>query len=125
MASPSLSRLLKVLRRIRVAQVGLSEAQLHQQISQALLEAGIEHRREFPFAKGCRADFWVDPGWVIEVKKKRPVRALLENQIARYARSGKVKGLVVLLERAITLEPVCEGVPVHVVSMNAAWGVAI
>jgi hypothetical protein len=117
--------LLKVLRRVRVAEVGLEEAVLHAHISQALTNAGIAHRREYRFGPHCRADFWIHPGVVIEVKKRRPVRADLIEQLTRYAKQPKITRLIVMLERAITVPDTIEGVPVHVISMNAAWGIAV
>lgn len=128
MAKPTakaVHHLLKVLRGVRVSQVGLSEVTLHGHIAQALTTAGIEYRREFVFAKGCRADFWVEPGIVIEVKKKRPDRARLEVQLSKYASVDKVGCLVLMLEKSITVPSPWEGVPLHIVSMNAAWGISI
>jgi len=130
MASPRptatcLKRLFTALRSVRVREVGLDEVELHKHISQALTQAGIAHRREYAFAPRCRADFWIEPGIVIEVKKRRPDRAKLTVQLTRYAQVPTVRYLVVMLEKSISLEPVLEGVPVRVVSMNAAWGVAV
>lgn len=120
-----LARVLRVLRQVRVEKVGLSEDQLHAVISRDLKLANIEHQREERFAKGCRADFWIAKGIVIEVKKRRPVRAQLLAQLTRYAACPQVRYLVVMLERSIVVPEHINGVPVHMVSMNAAWGISV
>jgi hypothetical protein len=120
-----ITRVLRVLKSVRVAQAGLPEERLQLVISQALTTAGIDHTREKKFAKGCRADFWIERGIVIEVKKRRPVRADLIAQLTRYAQVPGVKHLVVMLERSIVLPPMINGVPLYLVSMNAAWGIAV
>lgn len=120
-----ITRVLRVLRQVRVAKAGLNEEQLQLTIAQALTAAGIAHEREKRFAKGCRADFWIERGIVVEVKKRRPVRADLLAQLARYAAVPEVKHLVVMLERSIVIPPTMGEVPLYLVSMNAAWGIAI
>lgn len=124
-SSVPIQRLLRVLRQVRVERVGLTEDELHQIIAAHLDAAKMAHVREQRFAKGCRADFWLDRGIVIEVKKRRPVKADLLAQITRYAACDEVRHIVVMLERAIDVPPVLGRVQVHVVSMNAAWGIAV
>lgn len=125
MSSVPIQRLLRVLRQVRVDKVGLAEEEIHQIIAGHLIAAGMDHRREHRFAKGCRADFWLDRGIVIEVKKRRPAKADLLAQITRYAACDQVRHIVVMLERAIDVPLNLGRVQVHVVSMNAAWGIAV
>lgn len=123
--SVPIQRLLRVLRQVRVEKVGLAEEALHQVISDHLTAARMIHLREHRFSKGCRADFWLERGIVIEVKKRRPVKADLVAQIERYASCDQVRHIVVMLERAIDVPVALGAVSVHVVSMNAAWGIAV
>lgn len=126
-ASPviPIARVLRVLREVRVEKVGLSEEELHAIISRDLRLAGVVHEREKRFAPGCRADFWIERGIVIEVKKRRPARADLLAQITRYAACAEVRHLIVMLERSINLPQKIEQADVHMVSMNAAWGISV
>jgi len=117
-------RILSALRAVRLHQAGLSEAEIHDQLCASLVKAEIAHRREHRFAPHCRADIWID-GFVVEVKRERPGRAALLAQISRYAAQPASRGIIVVLERSIGVPSEIQGKPVAVVSLNAAWGVAI
>ncbi|WP_311061589.1 hypothetical protein [Pseudomonas aeruginosa] len=122
--SEDMTRIVEVLRTVRIAVAGLEEWQIHDALAAALVAAQIPHYREFSFASGCRADLWID-GIVIEVKKQRPARAALLSQITRYAGKPGVRGVIVVLERSIHVPAVIEGKPVRMLSLNAAWGIAL
>ncbi|NMX77582.1 hypothetical protein HBO23_31945 [Pseudomonas sp. WS 5532] len=112
------------LRKVRITEAGLEEYEIHDLLSGALLSAGIFHSRERSFAPRCRADLWVD-GIVIEVKKMRPPRAALFDQVTRYASQECVRAVIVVLERSISLPATICGKPVSVLSLNALWGIAV
>lgn len=115
---------LRALRAVRVRRIGVLEQTIHDAVRDELRAAGFVFRREYTFSQGCRADIWVD-GIVIEVKKLRPVRAKLCDQLTRYARHERVRELVVVLEKSVALPRTIEGKPVHVISLNAQWGIAL
>lgn len=112
------------LRAVRIRKAGLSEEEIHNELSRAFVQARIPHKREFVFAAGCRADFWID-GVVVEVKKRRPERAKLAAQIARYVEKDNVHAVIVVLERSIGFDDDAFGKPVTVVSLNQQWGISL
>lgn len=115
---------LRALRSLRIIRAGQDEADLQQAIAEMLTRYGIPSRREHRFGPRCRADVWCD-GVVIEVKKRRPDRASLIAQVTRYAQQPGCREIIVVLERSVILPDVIEGKPVHVLSLNANWGVAL
>lgn len=117
-------RVLTALRTVRVARTGQLEFAIHDAVCGALLAGRIPHQKEQVFGPRCRADVWVD-GIVIEVKKQRPPRASLEAQLTRYAQQECVREIVVVLERSILLPSTIECTPIHVISLNALWGIAL
>jgi hydroxypyruvate isomerase len=123
-AGVSIERVLVSLRTIRVSRIGQLEFALHDAVCASLAAQHIQFEKEYAFAGGCRADAWVD-GIVIEVKKQRPARAILMDQLTRYAEQDAVRGIVVVLERSIVLPGTIEGKPVHVLSLNSLWGIAL
>lgn len=115
----------KVLRGVRIKEAGLQESDIQEKLHEALILGGFpQAEREVKFAKGCRADIWVD-GIVIEVKKKRPDRAAVATQLYRYARQENVRGVILVLEKSILLPEEIEGKRIAVLSLNALWGVAL
>lgn len=124
-ASPSLSQILKVLRGHRLSLVGLDETAIRDGLAEVLRGAGVPCLREYGFAPRLRADLWVEPGILIEVKKRRPPTTAVLAQLGRYAATGRVRAMVLVLERSVLLPEEIRGVPVSVVSLNGNWGVAV
>lgn len=122
---PRLDRILKVLRGHRLPLVGLDEAPIRDGLADALRGAGVPCLREFGFAPRMRADIWIEPGILIEVKKCRPRMDALLEQLGRYAATGRVEAIVLVLERSVVLPEAVMGVPVAVVSLNGNWGLAV
>lgn len=120
----SIEKILVALRAIRMSRIGQLEFALHDAVCASLAAQDIRFKKEYAFATGCRADAWVD-GIVIEVKKQRPARATLMDQLTRYAEQDAVRGIVVVLERSIVLPGTIEGKPVYVLSLNSLWGIAL
>ena len=112
------------LRSIRISLGGRPEMEIHAALAAALEAAGIQVRREFLFAPGCRADLWVK-GIVIEAKRLRPPKELIQAQIERYSQAAAVRGIFVVLERSLRLPREMNDKPVRVISLHALWGVAI
>ena len=117
-------RVAVALKAVRLQQAGLGEFEIHDALCQVLMEAGIEHRREYTFGPRCRADIWVQ-GIAIEVKKQRPARAALLAQVQRYSDQSDLSGLIVVLEKSIHLPKEINGKPVAVLSLNSLWGIAL
>lgn len=114
----------RALRTVRLQRAGLGEFEIHDALCQALVEAGVAHRREYSFGPRCRADIWIQ-GIAIEVKKQRPARSVLLAQIQRYADQPSLLGLIVVLERSVLLPKEINGKRVATLSLNALWGIAL
>lgn len=118
-----LTEIMQVLLRLR-APFCQGEYDLHALVASALKEADIAFLHEERLAQRCRIDFLA--GTVgIEVKKGKPVRKQLINQLERYAASPRVDALVVVVERAADLPGVISGKPCITLSMNRLWGIAL
>jgi len=112
------------LRSVRISLGGRPEMEIHAALAAAIESAGIQVRREFLFAPGCRADLWVK-GIVIEAKRLRPPKELIHAQIERYSQAAAVRGIFVVLERSLPLPREMNDKPVRVISLNALWGVSL
>jgi hypothetical protein len=98
------------------------EAALQAAIHAALAGAGIHAKREVVLAPRCRVDLLTDRGIGIEVKRGKPNRQAVAAQLQRYAETGKLIGIVLVMDRMIL--PVEAGIPYRFVSLNMNWGVA-
>ena len=123
MCERDLARILAAIETVRAPAMP-GEYDLHALISAALSRAEISCTHEYPLAPRCRIDFLA--GNVgIEVKKGRPLRRTLLQQIARYLASDELDALVVVMQRAVALPSEIGGKPVCQVSLNRLWGVAL
>ena len=101
-----------------------TEEELHALVARALSEAGIEAIHEARLAPRCRIDFLA--GHVgLEIKKKRPERARLVAQLARYAACEQVGALVVVAPRGVNLPRRIGGKPVRMVALERMWGICL
>lgn len=100
------------------------EYDLHSDVSAALTRAGIDHIHEYRLAPRCRIDFMV--GRVgIEIKKGRPSPAALTKQLTRYLQSDELDAVIVLTQQAVSIPQTISGKPVHLITLNRLWGVAL
>ena len=100
------------------------EYDLHAEVSDALTRAGIGHAHEYKLAPRCRIDFLA--GRVgIEIKKGRPVPSALRAQLAKYLQSDELSAIIVISQQAVPLPQTIGGKPVHLISLNRLWGVAL
>ena len=100
------------------------EYDLHGLTAEALQEADISFIHEAPLAPRCRVDFLCgDVG--IEIKRGRPDRDAVLRQLRRYADTGKVKALILLCEKSVTLPVRMGNVPIYQVSLFSLWGLAL
>ena len=121
--SEDLDRVLAALRRLR-APLQRGEYDLHALVGQALTEGGCVWEHEVPLAPRCRIDFLCgDVG--IEIKRGRPERARVREQLRRYAQSPRVGALVLVTERQIDLPDSLCGKPLRAVCLNRLWGIAL
>ena len=100
------------------------EYDIHAQVAEALGAAGIAFAHEYRLAPRCRIDFKAG-GVGIEVKKGRPAAAALRKQLQRYLASDELEAIIVVAQRVAPLPGTICGKPVHIVSLNRLWGVAL
>lgn len=101
-----------------------AEEELHRQVAQALRAAGIEAVHEARLAPRCRIDFLTGETG-IEVKKKRPERAKLIAQLARYAACPQVRALVVVAPQGVNLPKSIGGKRVTMLALERLWGISL
>ena len=116
-------QVLAALAAIRAPQTQ-DEYDLHGLTARALQEADIDFLHEAPLAPRCRIDFLCgDVG--IEIKRGRPEKTPVENQLRRYAETGRLSALILLSEKTLpSLPGFVSGVPVYPVSLYKLWGIA-
>lgn len=119
-----IDRVLTAINTVRIRQAGQQESSIHDAACAALETHGIAYRREYVFGPRCRADIWID-GIVIEIKKQRPARAALIDQLGRYADKPTARAIVVVMERSMVLPATMNDKPIAVISLNALWGIAL
>ena len=101
-----------------------AEEELHTQVAQALGAAGIEAAHEVRLTPRCRIDFMAG-GIGIEIKKKRPERAKLIAQLARYAACPQVCALIVVAPRGVNLPRRIGEKPVTMLALERLWGISL
>lgn len=117
-------QLVTVLRGIRLP-VCRSEAEVRAHIDAALDAAGVGYWREVKLGRGCRVDYLVDGGIVLEAKRGKPNSRAVAAQVERYARHPTVTAVVIVVDRNLARAPLnAAGKPVHYVALNKQWGIA-
>ena len=101
-----------------------SEDELHSQVAQALAEGGVQAEHEVRLAPRCRIDF-LSERVGIEIKKSRPERAKLIEQLTRYAACEQIEALVVAAPRGVNLPKSIGGKPVTLVALERLWGISL
>ena len=101
-----------------------AEEELHAQVAQALGAAGLGAAHEVRLAPRCRIDFMAG-GIGIENKKKRPERAKLIAQLARYAACPQVRALIVVAPRGVNLPRRIGEKPVTMLALERLWGISL
>lgn len=115
---------LAALRSVRVQRVVGELDGLHAEIGHALSGAGLSFVHEARIGSG-RIDFLGSYGTGVEIKIRRPNAAKLLKQLSRYATTGSVSGLIVVVERFVPLPQTVDGVPIDQIALYDAWGVAV
>lgn len=120
-----LDQVLAAIRQLR-AQADWTEYTIHMAIAMKLDGEGIRHSHEHRLGPKCRIDVLTNSGIGIEVKKGKPNSAAVAKQLSRYAKFESVKCLVLIVGGNIfKLRREINGKPVHYISLNSLWGVAI
>ena len=115
--------IIRAIETIRCSAV-CTEEELHAQVAQALRACGLEPEHEARIAPRCRIDFMCG-GVGIEIKKKRPERAKLMAQLARYAACERVQALIVAAPRGVCLPEAIGGKKVTLIALERLWGISL
>lgn len=100
------------------------EYDLHRLVMDALTAQGVSWEHEASLGPRCRIDLLC--GRIgIEIKRGKPVRGRLIEQLTRYARCEGIDGLILVVERSVDLPRVIGGKPIRVVCLNRLWGIAL
>lgn len=106
------------------APIQQGEYDLHRLVMDALAAQGIPVQHEVPLGPRCRIDLLCG-GVGIEIKRGKPARARLVEQLTRYARCQQITALVLVAERSVELPRQICGKPVQVICLNRLWGIAL
>ncbi len=101
------------------------EYQLQALVGEALGREGIAFEKEARLAPRCRVDFLCAGGIAVEVKRGKPPRGRLLEQLRRYAAQEGVRAVILVVERTADLPRTVMGKPCAVVALNRLWGVAV
>lgn len=95
----------------------LQEESIHAMLAQALSEKGISFVHEAKLGPRCRIDFLcADVG--IEIKKARPNKHQLLQQLERYLESDRIRTMIVLSEKDVPLPDTILGKSVFSISLQ-------
>lgn len=118
-----MNNILQALRTIR-APLQQGEYDLHHLVQTTLESHGIPCEHEVSLARGRRIDLLC--GRVgIEIKRGRPPRGKLVEQLTRYAQAERIDGLILVAEGSVDVPRTLAGKPVAVVCLNRLWGIAL
>ena len=116
-----MDRIIQALNSLRIPLV-VDEFELQALVSGALQEHGIEFVKEARLAPRCRVDFLCEGGIAVEVKRGKPQKARLMEQLRRYASLEQVCAVILVVERTAELPKTVCGKPCRVVALNRLWG---
>jgi len=119
-----LKQVLKTLESIRINLV-TDEYSLHKLIVQQLTQAEIPFSKEYRLVPRNRIDFLTAGGIGIEVKKGKPYRRHVLEQLKRYAVSPEITAIILVVERNLDLPKEINGKPCHSFGLNKLWGIAL
>lgn len=116
-----LSNILKCLR------VGVitDEYILQNQIADLLHTNNISHTKEYKLGRGSRVDFLTDNGIAIEVKKGKPNKLKVYEQLMRYAEFEEINGIILIIETSLQIPNIINGKPCQTIGLRKQWGIAL
>lgn len=124
--APRINMVIQALRSLRVGKIFV-EWDLQNDIAEIFDKHGIYYEKEYYLGKGNRVDFLTDSGVAVEVKKGKPNRTRLADQINRYAEYEQVKAIVIVVETSLRMpiKQTINGKSCAVVGLQKLWGIAL
>ena len=117
---------INALRTLRIEKI-FEEYELQNTIAAIFDKEDIRYEKERQLGPGSRVDFLTENGVAVEVKKGKPNRTRLVDQINRYAKYQEVKAVVIVVETSLRI-PITKtdnGKPCAVVGLQKLWGIAL
>ncbi len=121
-----MNEVIEALQALRIGKI-FEEYDLQNKIAAIFDTSGIKYEKERQLSAGSRVDFLTQKGVAVEVKKGKPNRTRLAEQINRYAEHQEVKAVVIVVETSLR-EPITRtsnGKPCAVVGLQKLWGIAL
>ncbi|MHC1722465.1 MAG: hypothetical protein AB9836_04570 [Aminipila sp.] len=121
-----MEKVIKALKSLRIGKI-IEEYDLQNEIAAIFNKAGIQYEKEYQLGPGSRVDFLTESGVAVEVKKGKPNRTRLVEQINRYSKYQEVKAIVIVVETSLRI-PITKtenGKPCVVVGLQKLWGIAL
>lgn len=113
-----------IIETLRISNIP-EEYDLQRIIAEALEQAHVAYIKEYKLGPRNRIDFFVD-GIGIEIKKGKPNRVAVQNQLYRYADFDEIHGIILVVERNVVGIPSEINLkPCYVIGLNRLWGIAI
>ena len=118
--------MLKAIKQLRVGKI-FEEYELQKDIANTFDNSGIIYIKECRLGSGNRVDFLTQSGVAVEVKKGKPNRTQLINQINRYAEYPEVEAVVIVVVTSlrIPITKTANGKPCSVIGLQKQWGIAL
>lgn len=108
---------------IRVTHVNM-EYDLQKDVAAALIAQNITFKKEYQLGPGNRVDFFID-GIAVEIKKGKPNRQRVLDQIQRYARFECVDAVVLVIQTSLQMPvEIVNEKPCIVIGLQKLWGIA-
>lgn len=121
-----MEKVINAIKQLRVGKIS-EEYELQAAIADIFNKSGIIYTKECRLGPGSRVDFLTQSGVAVEVKKGKPNRTQLVNQINRYAEYPEIKAIVIVVETSLRI-PVtraANGKPCSVIGLQKLWGIAL
>jgi hypothetical protein len=120
-----MEKVVSTLKTLRINPVN-EEFDLQNKIAAALTEAGINFEKECWLGPRNRVDFLTfKDGIAIEVKKGKPNKRQVIDQLRRYASFDRVKGIILVVEKNLDVPAIINGKPCVSFGLNKLWGIAL
>lgn len=120
-----MQQIIDVLKTLRINPVN-EEYDLQAEIEKLLIDAEIHYERECKLGPRNRVDFLTfKDGIAVEVKKGKPNKSQVINQLCRYAEFDRVKGIILVVEKNMDVPKEINKKPCVSLGLNKLWGIAL
>ena len=122
--SYSIDDIRTILSNLRVKGI-YEEYEIQRDIADILSKAGIEYQKEYKLGKHNRIDFLISGGIGIEVKKGKPNKSKVIEQLTRYTEFEVINSVILVIERSMDIPKEITGKPCLSFGLNKLWGITV